>query len=161
MANLIADLPPAVTETIQAGKDWLLARVRNPGGTNCPLCGQHAQLYRRKINAGMAHSLIRMYRINGTGWVHVPTSVGAKSREEGKLAYWRLVEEQAGKGIHGGRAGYWRVTEFGEQFLRNQAQVPTYALVYNGRVMGHEGAMVSIRDALGTKFNYDDLMAGI
>lgn len=161
MASLMTDVPPAVTETIQAGKDWLLARVRKPGGATCPLCDQHAQMYRRKINAGMAHSLIRMYRINGTDWVHVPTSIGARSREEGKLAYWRLVEEQVGKGLHGGRAGYWRVTAFGEKFLRAQEKVPTYALVYNGRVMGYEGAMISIKDALGTKFNYNDLMAGI
>lgn len=159
VTSLMQGLMPNVNDTIQAGKDWLMANIRK--GTKCPLCGQHAQLYRRKVNTGMAVSLIRMYRINKTGWVHVPTSVGAKSREEGKLAYWRLVEEQPNKGLHGGRAGYWRVTEFGERFLLAQEAIPTYALVYNGRVMGHEGPMVTIRDALGTGFNYDDLMAGI
>jgi hypothetical protein len=155
----LSELPPKASETIQVGKDWLLARLRR--GDKCPLCGQRAQLYRRKINSGMAHSLIRMYRINGTGWVHVPTSIGARSREEGKLAYWKLVEEQAGKGLHGGRAGYWRVTALGEEFIRQQAQIPTYALVYDGRVLGFEGDMIGIKDCLGTKFDYDDLMAGI
>src|SRR3954471_2049123 len=99
MANLFVGLPPKATDTIQAGKDWLMANLKK--GAKCPLCAQHAKMYSRKVNAGMAASLIRMYRINKTGWVHVPTSVGARSREEGKLAYWGLVEEQAGKGLHG------------------------------------------------------------
>jgi len=160
MASITSEgIPPKPEETIQVGKDWLLAQLHK--GANCPLCGQRAQLYRRKINAGMAHSMIRMYRSVGTGWCHVPTVVGAKSREEGKCAYWGLLEEQSGKGLHGGRAGYWRLTERGEAFVLNQIQVPTYALVYNGRVMGFEGAMMSIKDALGTKFDYRELMDGV
>lgn len=159
MNKVITNLPPRLSESIQAGRDWLRKNLEK--GAKCPLCGQHAKLYRRKVNTGMAVSLIKMYRINKTGWVHVPTSVGAKSREEGKLRYWNLVEEQPGKGLHGGRAGYWRVTEFGEQFLRGQAQIPLYAIIYNGKVLNHEGKLIGIRDALGTGFNYDDLMAGI
>src|SRR4051812_42949405 len=121
MANLVNELPPKLTATIQIGRDWLRSQLEK--GASCPLCGQHAKLYRRKVNAGMAASLVKMYRINKTDWVHVPTSIGAKSREEGKLRYWNLVEEQSGKGLHGGRAGYWRVTEFGEQFLLRQTKI--------------------------------------
>lgn len=159
MSVLTQIVPPKATETIQAGRDWLRNQLEK--GANCPLCGQHAKLYRRKLNTGMAVSLVKMYRINKTDWVHVPTSIGAKSREEGKLRYWNLVEEQAGKGLHGGRAGYWRLTSFGEQFVLGKATIPMYALVYNGRVMDHEGKHITIRDALGTGFNYQDLMAGI
>lgn len=147
-----------VSSTIQEGKEWLRSQIRI--GAPCPLCNQHAKMYRRKINSGMAHSLIRMYRTAGTGWIHVKL-IGAQSREEGKLAYWGLVEEQAGSGIHGGRAGYWRVTPQGVSFLRGHCKVPKYALVYNGKVFGHEGQPVGIKEALGTKFNYDDLMAGV
>ena len=148
---------PSPQDTIRTGKDWLLKQLAH--GAPCPLCGQHAKMYKRKINSGMARSLIHMYRSAGQGWIHV-SLIGARSREEGKLAYWGLVEEQNGTGLHGGRPGYWRVTQRGVDFLTNQTSVQKYALVYNGHVRGFEGGPVTIKDALGTKFDYQDLMAG-
>ena len=145
---------------LHAVKSWL--RKQLDVGTECPACHQHVQLYRRKINSGMARSLIAMYRVNGTDWVHVPTMIGARSREEGKLAYWGLVEEEKAKRPDNGRAGYWRVTPRGEEFIKRQMNVPKYALVYNGRVQGFDTTtMVSIKDALGTKFDYAELMVGL
>lgn len=146
-----------LTTTLADAKAWLLNRLED--GDRCPCCGQNAKLYKRKINSGMARSLIHIYRIGGKGWVHV-RAIGAQSREEGKLAYWGLLEEQTGVGLHGGRAGYWRVTDLGEAFLKHGLLVPKYAKVYDGKVRGFEGDDVGIREALGTKFNYDDLMKG-
>jgi hypothetical protein len=148
---------PTNADTIADGKTWLRSQLES--GADCPLCGQRAQMYRRKINSGMARSLIHIYRIAGTGWVHV-SAIGARSREEGKLAYWGLLEEQRATGVHGGRAGYWRITQKGLSFLRSGLKVPKYALVYNGRVYGFNGEAVTIQDALGTKFDYNDLMNG-
>lgn len=131
-------------------------------GEKCPLCTQLAKVYRRKVNAGMARSLIEMYRVGGTlDWVHVPTQIGARSREEGKLAYWGLVEEETAKREDGGRAGYWRVTAKGVRFVREKIKVPKYARVYDGRCLGLTGDEVSIREALGSKFSYDELMVGL
>lgn len=151
--------PPSNSDTIQAGKIWLRNMIDK--GAHCPLCGQHAKLYKRKINSGMARSLIHIYRIAGNGWIHV-SAIGARSREEGKLAYWGLLEEQAAVGVHGGRAGYWRLTDRGISFVRGNLKVPKYAHVYDGRVQGFDATeMVDIKDALGTKFNYQDLMNGV
>lgn len=147
-----------LNSTIKEGKEWLRSRLRD--GAACPVCRQHAQMYRRKVNSGMARSLIHMYRLAGTGWVHVSV-IGARSREEGKLKYWSLVEEQQANGLHGGRAGYWRVTPAGESFLKETLKIPKYAKVYNGRCYGMEGPLVGIREALGTKFDYNDLMNGV
>ena len=139
---------------------WLLGQV--DAGASCPLCHQHVQVYRRKINAGMARSLIAMYRVGGLDWIHVPTQVGARSREEGKLAYWGLVEEEKILRPDGGRAGYWRVTRLGELFLRNRCTMPKYARIYNGRVLSLDPQeQVTIKDALGTRFDYSELMAGL
>lgn len=139
---------------------WLLARADD--GTNCPLCRQHVKVYRRKINASMARSLIQMYRTGGLDWVHLPTQIGARSREEGKLAYWGLVEEEKALRPDGGRSGFWRVTPLGELFVQNRTTVPKYARIYNGRVLNLDPAeKASIKDALGTKFDYNDLMAGV
>lgn len=138
--------------------------VEQPGGGICPTCTQHAQVYRRKINAGMAVSLLRMFAHDpvNLGWLHVPTVVGGRSREEGKLAYWGLVEEELVRREDGGRAGFWRVTELGRLFAQGRTTLPKYARIYNGRCLGLDTTShAGIRDALGTQFSYDELMAGL
>ena len=146
--------------TIAQAKHWL--RQRLDEGADCPVCTQRVQVYRRKVNSGMARSLIEMYRVGGLDWVHVPTQIGARSREEGKLAYWGLVEEERERRPDGGRAGYWRVTPYGELFIRRGVTIPKYARIFNGKVLGLDTTeQVSIKDALGTKFDYNELMAGL
>lgn len=141
-------------------KAWLRARLDK--GAECPLCTQHAKTYRRKINAGMARSLIAMYQVGRLDWVHLPSQIGARSREEGKLAYWGLVEENPLKREDGGRPGEWRVTQAGEAFIRGRVLLPKYVQVYNGKVLGFDMTeLVSIKDAIGEKFDYAELMAGI
>lgn len=145
--------------TIQHAKDWL--RKRLDDGAECPVCHQHVQMYKRKLNSGMARSLIEMYKIGGTDWVHLPTQMKSlRSREEGKLRYWGLVEEEKDRREDGGRAGWWRVTEEGKAFVIDLSSVPKYAKVYNGKCYGLEGEPVTIRQCLGDKFNYDALMRG-
>lgn len=129
-------------------------------GHRCPLCTQFAKVYRRKLNSGMAVSLIRMYRRAGLGWVNVPDEIGARSREEGKLRYWGLVEEAGELRDDGGRAGWWRVTPDGAAFVLLRARVPKYARVYDGRCLGLGGDLVTIRDCLGERFDYGELMNG-
>jgi len=139
---------------------WL--RTKAHDGAACPACGQNVKIYRRKINAGMARSLMLMYRVGGRDWVHVPSQIGARSREEGKLAYWGLVEEEKALRPDGGRTGYWRVTKLGELWVRNKCTVPKYAKIYNGEVVALEPAdRVTIVDALGAEFNYSEMMAGL
>lgn len=151
----MADMPNELT--LGEARQWL--RDRSNEGARCPCCTQFAKVYRRKINSGMARSLIEMYRIAGTGWVHVPTQIGARSREEGKLAYWSLVMESAEPRDDGGRAGWWSVTPLGREFVLGQRRQPKYALVFDGRCLTHDWSeTVSIHDALGDKFDYDELM---
>lgn len=75
------------------------------------------------------------------------------------LRHWGLIEEHVEKREDGGRAGVWRVTLTGEAFLlRHGASVPQYAVVYNDECLRLEGEQVTIRDALGSAFDYDELM---
>lgn len=144
---------------LHEAQGWL--RDRLDDGEKCPCCTQHAQTYRRKVNSGMARSLIVMFRTGGLDWQHVPTTVGRKSAEEGKLAYWGLIEEEKVRRPDGGRAGFWRVTQVGADWIHHRISIPKYARVYDGRCLGFAGERVSIHDALGTRFSYDDLMAGV
>lgn len=120
-------------------------------GVQCPCCDQKVQEYRRSINIGMVRSLVAIYRVTHepghSEWVHVPTEIGARSREEGKLAYWGILEEQHARREDGGRRGFWRITDLGKQFVEGRVTLPKYAYVYNGAVTGYSATeRVSIAD---------------
>ena len=55
-------------------------------------------------------------------------------------------------------SGYWRVTDKGRGFLALQITVPKTAVVYNNRLERLEGVFITIQEALGKKFNYEELM---
>jgi hypothetical protein len=144
--------------SLEEARTRLLVQIAN-GGVRCPCCQQFAKIYRRQINAGMAISLIRMFRRGGLEWMHIPTTISARSREEGKLAYWGLLEEATEPREDGGRAGYWRVTVKGAAFITRGLRVPKYAKIYDGQLLELEAdEMVNIRDCLGKKFELDELM---
>lgn len=142
-------------------RQWLDDRKEE--GATCPCCGQHAKLYRRTITSGIAYALIGLYRGGaGNGFVHKPTVLrgwGSASRDESTARYWGLLVEETTHRPDGGRAGYWRLTLRGIAFVRDAGVVQKYSLVYNGECLGHEGSMIGIRDALGEKFDYAELMA--
>jgi hypothetical protein len=129
-------------------------------GVHCPCCGQFAKVYRRTITSSMARSLILLYRAGGTTeWVHGPTILGGLRADEGKLRYWGLLQESAERRDDGGRAGYWRVTGKGARFVNGQLKVPAYAFIYDSELQDFDGPRISIRTALGTRFDYDELMS--
>lgn len=134
-------------------------------GAECPCCKQFAKVYRRKVNSSMARGLIAIWRSCGTEWCYLPDVRGrvfkGDNREESKLRYWDLLEEEAELRPDGGRAGVWRITPAGERWVNNGSNIPKYARIYNKRLLGLTGEPVSIVDALGTKFNYRDLMDGV
>lgn len=141
-------------------RNWLLSKADD--GAECPVCKQYVKVYRRKITSSMAYALIEMYRAGGKDWVHLASVLTGARADEAKLAYWGLIEEEKILRPDGGRAGYWRVTDLGELFLRGNLKLPKYARVYNKRVLGLDATeQATIRDALGTKFDYSELMAGL
>jgi hypothetical protein len=151
---------PVFTDDMTLGEARALMRQYVRDGIPCALCLQFAKVYKRTINSGMAISLLTMYKAAEHNWQHVPTTVGGRSREEGKLAYWGLVQPKV---VDGGEheRGWWRVTQHGEAWLAGRSTVPKYAMVYNGGVLSLKGEDVSFRQALGKKFDYEELMADV
>ena len=145
--------------TLEEARVWL--RARREVGAQCPCCKQLARVYRRKLNAGMARALALLYRASHADWVHKPTilgGVGAAARDEALLRYWDLLEEADERRPDGGRAGWWRVTDKGGQFVRGEILVPERAVVYDSRCLRLEGRMISMRTALGNRFDLDELL---
>ena len=138
-------------------KEWLRARIYD--GATCPCCGQFAKVYRRSITSTQARILIAMLRRNGTDWQY--TAGRDNLDPSGQISYlkfWGLVEEQDSVRTDGGRPGWWRVTEAGADFANGFITVPKYAYVYNRKVRRIDGPQVGIRQTLGNRFNYDELM---
>jgi hypothetical protein len=133
-------------------------------GSVCPCCDQLAKQYRRKLNKGQAESLKAIYR-EGRGSerqpVHTPSLMkSAVSREEGKMAMaWGLLEETDPPHEDGNRAGWWRVTRKGEQFVLGKISVPMYGYFYNQGFYGLEGDEVFIQDCKA-RFKKNKLMDG-
>lgn len=152
--------PPFFADmTLKEGQDEL--RQLLDEGHKCPVCTQLAKVYKRQVHATMARTLVTMYRKGGRDWVYLP-DIPQKSRDATGMAWWGLIEEDPAKREDGGRAGWWRVTEVGEKWLREQLGIPKYAKIYDGRCLGYDRAVyVTIRDSLGKKFDYDELMAGV
>lgn len=125
-------------------------------GTNCPCCGQYSKLYRRKLNSNMVQALIAIYHHEPHGWFHVSRilkkDASVRQRQYPKLRHWDLLKE------HPIKRGYWRLTKLGRAFVRGRVRVRRFAVLYNNGFMGTEGHRVSIVDALGDHFDYNDLM---
>ena len=145
------------TSTLSEARAWLRGRLME--GAHCPVCRQNAKVYRRQIHSGMARVLIAMWRQGRRGWIYLP-DIAQKSRDSSYLALWNLIEASTEPREDGGRAGWWRVTPEGEQFVQGRTRVPRYALVYDGSLLRHEGEPIDINDALGSRFNLRELLEG-
>lgn len=150
---------PSDDMSLGEARDWLRERIDN--GQRCPCCQQFAKVYRRKIHTAMARSLIVIYRSTQPWeWCHLPTVLGINGGDTAKATYWGLLEEEAIIRSDGGRAGWWRLTIKGRQYVEDRVRVPKYARIYDGRCLSLVGDPVGVRDALGDGFDLADLMRG-
>ena len=129
-------------------------------GIGCPCCLTLAKVYQRRIHGTMARTLITMYRHGGAdGYVHT-ASLPGDTHEASQLSWWHLIEEEKIRRPDGGRAGWWRITHIGVNWVLARSYIPKYARIYDSEVLDLTGEPVTIQDALGKRFNYRELMEG-
>ncbi len=149
--------------TLADARSWL--REQLDEGATCPCCSQFARIYRRKLTSTATRALIALYRTNTEDFEHLPTVVRWRTPDVAHqggyvslAGYWGLMEEERVRREDGGRAGYWRITDLGARWLNKETIVPKYVRLYDGRVLGFDGELVSVVDSLGTRFDYTELM---
>ncbi len=154
-----------MSETLEEAKQRLRGMLEE--GARCPCCTQIAKIYKRKIHSGMASRLIRLYRLSGhdSPWIDVnqiyATAGSLAPLDLPYLRFWGLIEKSGDTPDEGQKSnGLWRITEKGKQFVRCRITVPKYIHMYDGRCLKVVGDQVSVKDALGDKFNYEQLMRG-
>jgi hypothetical protein len=160
-----------------AGFPWrpqLGADTRLRRHVRCPCCIQPVGLFHRPMTGTCAAVMIAMDRIARTKyripypWLHVPTVATYHCRDLADQGgyrnlgfHWGLMEEERSlRTDTGGRAGYWRLTPFGVEWVRGREKVPKHAWIYNNHTIGLDGPMVTVWDVLPEGFNYDELMRG-
>ena len=155
-------------DALELAKDGVEKNLEK--GSECPCCGQYAKRYKRALNGTIAAQMIAVYVNSGREYVHVNTLLASIPRfhksfgggDFTKLSHWGLVERKIGNRDDGCKyMGFWRVTEKGEAFIKQEILVASHIYLYNRNFQGYSQESISILKALGKKFNYDELMAGI
>lgn len=154
-------------KTIKEGKEYLKDNFKK--GVTCPCCNQFVKLYKRKLNQSMAFGLTIMYKLHTQkGFDNylkmnleiAKLKIPSSNIEYPKLAYFKLIEEVPKPMTKDDKknTGLWRLTKKGVAFVEKSIEVPAYALIYNGKCWGYSDEKTNIITALGTKFNYNELM---
>lgn len=138
-------------------------------GTTCPVCNRFDKIYRRPLNSGMAWALIALYKLDKKkpGWHHLLDEVpGLKGGDYGKLAEWGMIQGRDETKTDGNpENGFYRITAKGIFFVQGKVRVKKYLYFYHDRLWpvdeGDSPETVSIQDALGKKFDYNELMGDV
>lgn len=142
------------------------AALSGGDSVTCPCCGQLGKIYKRRLNAGMAAVLIRIYfasKANSQMWVSIEQIFGSKKQDKRDwplLQHWSLIEPQSIRTSTENARGYWRITPLGVQFVRNNITVPSYHHIYDGEIRETSKERTNIKQALGNSFDYLKLMSG-
>jgi hypothetical protein len=136
-------------------------------GCECRCCGQHIQLWPRRIYSVMAFQLCGLYRLNDgndnfhhIGDIPKPPKAKTGGGDFAKLRYWLLVEEMPPDPDGKSRSsGYWRITDHGKRFVEGTVKVPSVCNIYNKKSWSFgEGEMTNIKKALTEEYDYNQLI---
>lgn len=136
-------------------------------GVYCPCCNQLAKIYKRSINATMVKPLIKLYKLHkfNLSWIdyHHISSFEAQKAGGGdfaKLIYWKFIEEKPKdpNNTTSRTSGLWRISHAGKMFVEGVYRTKKYVILYDSKFLEFEGDFVNIRQCLGNKFNYEELM---
>lgn len=144
--------------TLKEAKAFLNSNYEK--GTQCPCCNQLVKLYKRKLNSGMARTLIELYKC-GDRFIHVKNHLRKQqlnnTHDFTLLRHWGLIiapdEESTGQA-----SGLWKITERGKKFCKGEMVVNRHVLIVVNRHLGFSDEKTTIQDSLGSRFNYNELM---
>ena len=131
---------------------------------DCPHCGRWAQVYKRSIRETIAVQLIRLYRLGGdTEFIHgsklIPHGQTSMS-DMTKAKYFGLIVAMPHEEGRIKSTGFWKLTQDGIDYVRGFLSIPEYCIVFDDRIIEFSHNKVFITDAIGLKFDYQELMSG-
>lgn len=156
-------IPTSATRQISLEQAKREIRSKMKEGSRCPCCGRLVKLYKRKLSAEMVVFLIALCREYSGEYLDI-RQLRWWSYQRGDYAYlahWGLVEQRPGDEEGKRGSAHWRPTEAALRFLSGETRVASHAHIFCGDLVGWSDKLVGAREALGKKFNYQELMAGV
>ena len=143
--------------TVKQAKQFL--RDNYIKGTKCPCCDQNVKLHPFKLTSGVAAVLIKFYKERDKGWINPIKEFKTNNGNYAKLRHWGFLEKKSENDNPKIKSsGLWRITPTGILFATNKIDVQEKVKLYNNQYFGREGDWITIKDALGTKFDFEELM---
>lgn len=132
-------------------------------GYCCPQCGSFVKRYKRKFNSNMAIALIALYKYSEDKFVKVEDFLLNNGYQRcgdfSYLRFYNFIEALKEKRKDGSnRNGYYRLTSLGTMFVEKKIKAKEKFLIMNNKLEGFDGEEISIQQALGNKFDYNELM---
>lgn len=136
-------------------------------GYTCPCCGGYVKTYIRKFNSNMALALGILYKwTNGDNFgkfCHLENLIiesGYKRCGDfSYLVHYAFIEKFVGKREDGSaRNGHYRITPRGMMFVEGKCTAPEKFIMDGGKFRGFDGENITFSQALGSKFNFNELM---
>jgi hypothetical protein len=153
---------PSIDMSIGEGRQYVEAHLieRDPG-IFCPCCGQYCKLYKRKFNSQMAVWMVWLVREferrpRWIDWHDAPHTL--RGGDYAKAAHWELIRHRENTDTANRTSGYWKPTKKGIDFAYNKLAIPSHVLIFNNEVRGFTKKRITIVQALGNHFNYQELM---
>jgi len=149
--------------TLEEGKHFI--DTNSEKGCICPCCNQIVKLYKRKLNSGMALTLIRMYQHSIDDWINVKSFLKdnkfSNNHDWTLLRHWGLIKNRPENEVSTDNKynGYWKITSKGIDFINNVLNVQKHIFIQSNILKGYSNEYINIIDALGDKFNYYELMS--
>ena len=103
----------------------------------------------------MASSLCWMVKNYHGEWLDMPNVAprfALKGKQYSTLKHWGFVEPCPKK------LGLWRPTQNGIDFANGAIYAPRYTYLYNDTILANSDESTNIKEALGDKFDYNELM---
>jgi hypothetical protein len=146
-------------DTLQAAKKELRDNWKE--GVGCQCCGQLVKLYSRKVSGRSAASLIKLYQLwrKDAKYYHVEKlGCTGSGGDFARLERYGLISCLQNDDTSKRTSGLWIPTQKGIDFVEGRIKIKSHILMFNQKTFGFEGAEISIKSALGNKFNYAVLM---
>lgn len=150
-------------------------------GITCPCCAQLAKMYRRLLYNGEVAQLYLGWIKHGHDWFPlqehlvycIALGVGGRgprakkaskvqaNGDAAKMRHWGILDKEYAPSKTGSgkmvRTGRYRVSELGAIFLEEGVQIPRYCYTYNDECYGFSDEQTDFEQALGDKFDLDQL----
>lgn len=156
----------AISDGTTVHEARVFCRTNMDDGCICPCCGQNVRMYNYKFHSSLAQCLLSLVKVFETSqnWVHVkdiPVKGGNAASRGGHLAkavHWGLIEAKPNDDTKKRTSGCWQPTQKGRDFAHGLIAIPKHAHLYNNSVHGFSLETTTIKEALGSRFDYAELL---